>query len=351
MQFILTTIQKYLSFFDINVKTVFAFSISGFLFWLLIKQSSIELQQIPKIINSWKSLALMLLAMSLFILMVYFHSLRTRILFTQRNTSFNSISSFPSLAIGNLYNCLLPGNMGEVARALHFSRINKISLNSTIAVFVIEKLIDATLCIPLFLILFWFQPFVNHIIQYAFIAVFLGVIGIMSATFLIIRFGKVKKLFFSFIPTRKIRHIAFKIYCETLRHFRRMTTNRTIYLFALLCYAMFFTSLLQYYLVMESLSIPKPILHPFTAYFLALSMVIIAFIPSAPGNLGVAHYGLYASLALVAELNHVAATPALKQQFAFAGICIHFSYFLPEILVGFYYLFREHKILFNRTPL
>jgi len=65
----------------------------------------------------------------------------------------------------------------------------------------------------------------------------------------------------------------------------------------------------------------------------------------------VVHYGLYASLLLIAEIHHTTITPDLHHKFALVGICIHFSYFFPEVLVGIFYLFKERRILFNPMPL
>ena len=49
----------------------------------------------------------------------------------------------------------------------------------------------------------------------------------------------------------------------------------------------------------------------------------------------------------MAELQNVELTPLMQQQFAITGICIHFSYYIPEILVGLYYLLKDYKRVFQ----
>jgi glycosyltransferase 2 family protein len=330
----------------IKPSTLLGFLISGFLLWLMFKQSKLELQQVFFVLKNRDSALYMLLAMLLFMLMMFFHSLRTRIVFVDDRTKIRDISAYPSLAIGSLYNNLLPGKIGEVMRAWHFSKVNKKPFSSTLAVFVTEKVIDAMICIPLFVIVFLIQPFIHHYIQYLFVLI-LGIsILMIPIIYLFNNYKGFNRFLFGFFPTWIFKKNIFKVYVFFKFHASRMWKYKSILYFVFLGYAMFLVSILQYFLVLKAIGFDPPIFSFFSAYVLAVSMIIIAFIPSAPGNLGVAHYGIYASLLLLAEVNHISLSPVILQQFAISAICMHFTYFIPEILIGIIFLLKERNRIF-----
>jgi hypothetical protein len=63
-------------------------------------------------------------------------------------------------------------------------------------------------------------------------------------------------------------------------------------------------------------------------------MVIIGVVPSAPSNVGVVHYGIYATLIAAAAVLNVNVSEIMKHSFAVASIYLHLSYFLPEVFIG-----------------
>jgi uncharacterized protein (TIRG00374 family) len=330
-----------------NLSTATGFFISGFLLWLLVKQSQVELKQVYDIISPPGNALLFSCAMALFVCTVYMHSLRTQTIFVDKNKTSHKISALPSLAIGNLYNCLLLGNLGEGVRALHFSRVNNISFASTFAIFFLEKIVDAFLSIPLFITLLIIFPFKHHLLQYAVLLVLLAILIFTFALVILSKSDKITKGIFNLVPQKKLKVFLFKVYKYGTNHFKRMTKNKTIIWFSFLSYSMFFANILQYYIILNMVNVPEPVLSFSTAFLLSLSMIIIAFIPSAPGNIGVAHYGIFASLMMVTTVLEISYTAHHLKQFALVGICMHASYFIPEVLIGIYFMLREYKIIFR----
>lgn len=333
--------------FKIKLSTWLGFTISGVLLWLLIKQGGLEWNQILIVVEDYSSLLYLVVSMILFVLMTVLHSIRTRVIFVDQTTALKDISAYPSLALGNLYNCLLPGNLGEGVRAVHFGRVNNKSLPSTLAVLVVEKIIDALCVMPLLLGMFLFPSFQSlHLGRYVLpsAALILSCICLML-TF--IRNKKLNRLIFRLMPGKTLRRFLFKIYRHFIQHCLRLWHQKTIIVFVLIAYAMFTLNVFQYFFILKMIKIEPPLLGIFSAYLLSLCMVFIAFIPSAPGNIGVAHYGIFAAMMFLAGTYGINVTPALKGQFVLVGISLHFSYFAPEILIGLFFLIKEHSRLFS----
>ena len=330
-----------------KLSTATGFFISGFLLWLLVKQSQVELKQVYDIIPPPGNALLFSCAMALFVCTVYMHSLRTQTIFVDKNKPSHKISALPSLAIGNLYNCLLPGNLGEGFRALHFSRVNNISFASTFAIFFLEKIVDAFLSIPLFITLLIIFPFKHHLLQYGILLVLVAIVTCTFTFFALSKSDKITKGIFNLVPQKKLKVFLFKVYKYGTNHFKRMKENKTILHYSILTYCMFFTTVLQYFIILKIVKVPEPLLSFNTALLLSLTMIIIAFIPSAPGNIGVAHYGIFASLMMVTTVLEIGYTTHHLKQFALVGICMHASYFIPEVLIGIYFMLRGCKIIFK----
>ena len=122
------------------IKTFLGIGISLFLLFLLIKKSQVEFSSAIKAITSLKTLLYFGLSCLSFLLMTLIHAYRTQIIFIDENTTWKSTKALKSLILGNFYNCLLPGNLGEGIRAYHFSKENRISFNKTLAVFFVDFL-------------------------------------------------------------------------------------------------------------------------------------------------------------------------------------------------------------------
>ena len=113
----------------------------------------------------------------------------------------------------------------------------------------------------------------------------------------------------------------------------------------MVAYSMFLVNGWQHFAVLKALNFPETMLDVRTFCLLNLCMALVSFIPSAPSNLGVAHYGIYVTLLFSSQINGLPPNPS---QFALAAICIHFSYFVPEVLLGVVFLIKERRRLFSK---
>ena len=104
--------------------------------------------------------------------------------------------------------------------------------------------------------------------------------------------------------------------------------------------------MVHYYWVLRASGTAAELNNFSTLYLISLVMIVVSILPSAPSSAGVVHYGIYASLLLAASMNQLSLTPALKQNFALVSIYLHLSYFIPEIILGVFYLWKERKLLF-----
>lgn len=330
---------------SVKLRTALGFSISGVLLWLLIKQSNLEWRQIPELANGIYPVALFW-AVITFILTVFLHSVRTRIIFIDRSKDNKTISAFPSLVIGNFYNCLLPANLGEGMRALHFSRVNSVPFPSALAVLIVEKVVDANLSIPLFISIFLFFPHLNKYVLFVVLLIVILIIVCDVVLIILVNCKRLNRVLFGIIPGQTSRKFIYKVYFYFKEHCFRLWRQKTILHFALTAYTMVILTIFQYLLVLKAVKIDPSVSNMLSAYFLSIGMIIISFVPSAPGNTGVAHYGIFASLVLMAEVNGVLVDPFLKSKFLLAAIYLHLSYFIPDILMGALFMIREHKKLF-----
>ncbi len=328
------------------IKTFLGIGISLFLLFLLIKKSQVEFSSAIKAITSLKTLLYFGLSCLSFLLMTLIHAYRTQIIFIDENTTWKSTKALKSLILGNFYNCLLPGNLGEGIRAYHFSKENRISFNKTLAVFFVEKGIDALMAGLLLMILFVITPFNFHIVNLAFMATTVAIIVFGFCLYFSLKNNLFFKFLVNFIWISKARIFTYKLFINFKYHILRLNKFKTINLFIIMGYSMFLMNSIQFILILFCVDLPYEMQSVSSALILSLCMIIILVIPSSPGNIGVAHYGLFIALEYIAEINRIPLDNHLLQQLAIASILMHFSYFLPEILMGVIVLFIENKKIF-----
>ncbi len=333
------------AFFKIDVRSLFGFVVSGFFLWLLVKQSSLEWKQLQQAVNSSHTVVYLFVSTMLALAFIYIQSLRTRIIFIDHHTTIRHIKAYPSLVIGYFYNSVLPGNLGEAVRVWHFSRANKKSLSATTAMVALEKILDANLLIPIIVLTIFSIPFQGNYFAHSLAFILVGIILIDVILVILTNNKKFNRLVFALIWKKRIRIFFFKVYIHYIYHLQRLWLNNTLKWYALVAYSMFLVNGLQHFAVLKALNIPTAMLDVTTFNLLNLCMAIVAFIPAAPSNLGVAHYAIYTTLLFSSQINGLQPN---HSQFALAAICIHFSYFIPDVLLGFVYLVKERTLLFGK---
>lgn len=285
------------------------------------------------------------LAILVFLFTIYVQSLRTKIVWKQQLKNYKKIDTFSGIALGNFYNCILPGNLGEGIRIWHFSKKNKLSVINSIASIGVEKYIDAYAFVGYILIMYLYQPdFFDSNMSYLML-VAIGVLSIIVFYLLYINIRKLEKFsaFFLFKLNRTGRWI-YKLH-YTIKYFINKIKKIDLILYLTVGLFMFLLNILQYYLIMKATGINEPILSVFSAMIIATCMVIIYLIPSAPGNIGVMHFGIYSLLLAIAKTYGVIPEETDLQIFGRFTVYLHLSYFLPEVTLGLLILIKEYKWL------
>lgn len=327
-----------------NIRTAIGFVISAFFLWLTFRDINFSSF---KIIPHRQSLVFLFAAMLVLLLSVWLQSLRMKLFWLAPNRKWKTINTLESLLIGNFYNSIIPGNLGEGVKAWHFSRKNNLSFMRSIAALLTEKWLDAHLFLLFGLVLFCFQPFQSHFIHYSIITVMATVISLSLLYFVMQKFRWAKKKIWSIAFLYKKAGVPlFKTYLHVCFFLKFLWQKKTLLLFLLIGHGVFALNVLQYYLLFKAAAITLPIGSWATAYLVSISMVVIIAIPSAPGNIGVLHYGVYSSLILAAHSYGIVPDAALLQTFALYTVYLYLSCFIPEVLLGLIVVIKERKMLF-----
>jgi uncharacterized protein (TIRG00374 family) len=320
------------------LKTVAVFIISGVLFYYTIQNSGLQWSNLllNKIQWFWLSTS-----MIVFLFTVWVQSVRIRVPWKSYFKK-SAPDTFNGLMIGHFYNGLLPGNAGEALRAWHFSRKNKISFIRALASQGVEKYVDASNFILYTLILlFLVRDTTLHFRVAGLVCV--AVTGVFLLYLLIIFSKKTDRVLLGFLinffATGKM---LYKLHYH-IKSFLMVLSSRQIISYLLLGYFMFALNVLQYYIIFLVADVPPELATVSNGFLVAVAMVIVYIIPSAPGNTGVIHYGVYSMLLLLAKEKGMTESPELTQSLAAYTIYLHLSYFIPEVFAGAFTVIKERK--------
>lgn len=315
------------------------FALSAGLLWLTWHQSSITLAD-------WRFTATTAIhlagAVLVFLAGLGVHVYRAHLLWkSYQPLSVGTVAG--SLLIGNFFNVVLPGNLGEVVRAWHFHRKVKVSFWKSAAGIITEKFVDAQLFLAALLLLFvlWRQAWHEAVLQALFV-VWAGIWVANGVLWLMLKNPAAEKKLWAIVPGKVLRKSLFRTFRYLIQHVVQLKKNGRLTGFSLIGYLLLACNMLQYYFVLKAAGITYPMNTAGTLFLLAMVMVVINVTPSAPGSAGVVHYGIFATLMLAARWLHLPQQPAA---FALAGVYLHLSYFLPESLMGAYMVWRERKVL------
>lgn len=334
-----------LRFLRVNIRTLLGFAISGILLWRTFDASSLNFKQIELSGSQWLFFTGAIL---LFALSIGLFSIRTKLLWITDMSQTGRIKAYSSLIIGNFYNCLLPGNLGEGVRVWHFSQKNKVSLVRSLATVVTEKWIDAQLFAVIVLGLFITGPFISHYITYTLLAVAV-VVAILCITYQVLtRSKRIDKLIWRTVLSihRKVGIFFFRLYRACRSNIDHLVKHNLLWRYVGFSLGILSLNLLQFYCLLHAAGVRPELITLFTMLTIASAIMVIAIVPSAPSNIGVMHYGVYSALILLAQQNDVTPTAVDLKTFALFGVYLHLSYFIPEIVMGLAFIVIERKKLF-----
>ncbi len=330
--------------YRIGVRDLAGYGISGVLLWYTFHQSGLRLSDIRMSGVQWLYFAA---AVGVFVFSLWLYGVRARVVWAGDVAGGRNISTYSSLILGNFYNCLLPGNLGEAVRALHFSRKNGITFSRSLAATVTEKWLDAQVFAVLVLVLFLIKPFVQDIICYALAYTALAVAVLTVVHQLMLRYERVERGLWSIVlRLGRAGRFLYRLYYHTNEHLRTMQRYKAIKTYILFFFLIFGLNVLQFLLLEYAAGVSHPVAGMYSSYLIALSMMIIAFIPSAPSNIGVLHYGVYSAMILAGRQYGIVEAPQGLEAYALFSVYAHLSFLIPEVAIGTWYMIRERKFLF-----
>lgn len=244
-----------------NYREIIVTIISVILLLVTVQKSGLKWSHLQISMEQW---GYFILSMLVLLLTIWVQSIRVKI--PWRNWfQHNEVDTFNGLMIGNFYNCLLPGNLGEGMRAWHLSKKNKVSFIRALASLGVEKYIDALNFVLYTCILY--TLFVGIRIDLVTMMMLSGVVILIFLFYiLIITNRRVEKLFMGKIvvklPTGKW---LYKLHFH-IKSFLLRLTKKQIVAYLLLGYIIFALNVAQYFLVMKVADIP-PVLVNFKVAF------------------------------------------------------------------------------------
>lgn len=286
-----------------------------------------------------------LLAMLMVVVAIWLQSVRV-IIPWEKHFHPRKPDSINGLYLCFLYNCMLPGNLGEGIRAWHFSKKNGTSFSQSLAAIALEKYIDAFNFLGysvLLAMMFWdFE-----IYRFLFLPTSLLVAGIFLLYILIIKNPRVEKFCLNWLTYFGQSgkwlwnlHVHIK---ELLLGMNKKQLAR----YALLGFFIFALNIIQYFFILKVALVPEGLLTWSVAFMVSVSMVFVFLIPSAPGNTGVVHYGIFSLLTSLAAYKGISLNSTQNASLAVYTIYLHLSYILPEVVIGSWVLIKEKGVLFG----
>ena len=334
------------SFYEKNIwlRSILGFGVSGILLWLTFYKSGLKLRDLNMDRTELCDFAL---ADIFFLISVWVYSLRAKLFWLSDRKGFKDIYSFESIVIGNFYNCLLPGNLGDGVRAWHFSKKNQVPFLQSLSPIFAEKWLDAQYFILLTIGLLLARPFVENYVLYAIVYTAAGAAGLLMV-YGLMRFNRrfERMMLKTALLFKGAGKVVLRIYWFTTRSIDGLRKRKLVAGYFLLCACVYVLNVLQFFYLLKSAGVSGVEGGVYSAYLCAMSMMIIAFIPSAPGNIGVLHYGLYSALILAAIQSGIHPDELRLQSYARFAVYVHLSYIIPEILIGAVFVVKERRLMF-----
>ncbi len=343
------SIKKLMNSGQFNVKVVLTFAISFFLLWLTFRNSGMQMSDIKLNGIQW---IYFLVASLTFMFYLYVYSLRSQLIWRGTKLRTDRVDTLSSYIIGGFYNCLLPGNLGEAVCVWHFKKKNNASLSQSLAGVITEKWLDAQVFLVLTITAcLWKFPSSNYIFT-IFISISLAVLA-LSIVYAFFRRNRnvEKKLWNIIILVRKPGIFLYRVYRIVTGQIVYMQKNGLWYKYVAWCGIIVALNFTQFWFLMEAAEIVAPVKGLYTCLMVAVGMMVIALIPSAPSNIGSMHYGLYAILLLSASQHNFVPDAAAIKSYALFSVYVHLSFFISEIFLGLIFLVKERAVLFDKPVL
>lgn len=257
---------------------------------------------------------------SLLLLAFFIRAMRWRYLLASVK-SISTSSLFASTMIGFMANNILPFRAGEFVRAYSIARNENISVSSSLASLIIERLFDGMSLSLFFLVLLVVIPLPAWLVNINYLLLGVYALGAGGASFLI----WVGRKQFSWLGQRRWEGVFrnFTAGLEVCRNGKEISAS------AVLSLAHWFAIAAYYYLLFFAFGFPL-------SFLAAIALLVIVgigiMLPAAPGYVGNFQYFTVLGLAIF----------SIPQDQALAySLVAHAGQFVPVTLMGLFYFFRQ----------
>lgn len=271
--------------------------------------------------------------------------IRWRFVFAEQQNT-HQANAVASYWLGNFYNNLLPGRLGDLVRAYHFSKKSGLKYQITIAGLISEKAVAVqTLLFFAAIYLAFFRISINLLNNV--VAVFALIILMANAGLLYFMYNAwFVKAVLRLIPMKGAARMLYGLFLNFIAQIKHLWLSKKIIGFVVFDIALYGVGVLTTYLILMTAGL-EDVFQDIAIYLgFPIFFMVIHFIPSAPSSAGVVHYGTYKILMLIAA-SKIHVTPELENKIIFSTIICHLVYFVPETIIGSYYMLKERHLLFG----
>lgn len=329
-----------------DLKSFIGIGLSLLLLWITINKSGLQLENIT---FNGRQLIYFLLAIFTLVISIWFYAQRATFIWRANNMETLKLNTLSSLFIGLLYNSILPGNLGEGIRAFHFAKKTGVSFVKSLSAILTEKWLDAQVFSFLSVFIILNSAFRYHFISISILTISATVVVLSILYVIFQKYRSVERfVWLNVIQLKFIGVYLYKMYRNVCQFIKNMQNSNGLYWFVLYFAVIFLLNILQIYFLLLAANINAPLNSFYSCFTIALSMMVIAFIPAAPSSIGVLHYGLYTVLIYLAEVYGVQSNTNDLKNYALFSVYFHLSYFLPEVLIGLVFLIKEGSYIWEK---
>ncbi len=240
---------------------------------------------------------------------------------------------FPIVVIGYMGNNIFPFRIGELLRAYVLKRDEEVSISSSLATIVVERIFDGLTMLLFAVIALLTAPFLSDLLRLGVLIgglIFVGALGVFL--FLAARPATVARLYNPLIERLAPHRFRDKLRGFIERFMRGLGALRSfkdVLLVFAVSIGIWLLETVMYWFVMQAFSLQ---LSFFTLMLLNGVVNLVTTLPTAPGGLGTFE---------ASGIWTLEAFGLVKARATAYVLVLHATLWLPVTLLGFYYMIRE----------
>jgi glycosyltransferase 2 family protein len=240
---------------------------------------------------------------------------------------------FPVVVIGYMGNNIFPFRIGELLRAYVLKRDEDVSISSSLATIVVERIFDGLTMLLFAVIALLAAPFLSDMLRLGVLLgglIFLGALGVFL--FLAARPATAARLYNPLIDRLVPHRFRDKLrgFIERFMHgLAALRDFKHVLLIFATSIGIWLLETVMYWLVMQAFSLQ---LSFFTLMLMNGVVNLVTTLPTAPGGLGTFE---------ASGIWTLEAFGVLKSRATAYTLILHATLWLPITLLGFYYMIRE----------